>query len=349
MIDVMSNPRSRDAIFGGVLLAIAIIIPFLDPGIYFVKQLTLLFIWTAAVTQWNLVFGVAGIWTLAHMVIFATGGYGTAMIGLYLDWSLWVGLPIAALCAIFVSYLIGVATVRLRGPYVAVLTLAIAVAIYALILSDSECFTYDELVCYQFSGGINGLHRFGDFGFKELLGFKLRFFGDYYLALAVLAFGTAFVIAVVRSPFGLAFRGLRDNEKYSRSRGISFTKYQILVFVMSGFFTGLAGGVYAGFFKTMGSSVVGMPLLLYLFTMMIVGGRGYIWGPILGCGLLMLVDDLLRTQAEWRTVVFAVIIIVVVLFMRFGLAGLIEQLWQRYVVQSFRLRREERERSMVAK
>ena len=90
MIDVMSNSRSRDAIFGGVLLAIALIIPFLDPGIYFVKQLTLLFIWTAAVTQWNLVFGVAGIWTLAHMVIFATGGYGTAMIGLYLDWSLWV-------------------------------------------------------------------------------------------------------------------------------------------------------------------------------------------------------------------------------------------------------------------
>ena len=63
----------------------------------------------------------------------------------------------------------------------------------------------------------------------------------------------------------------------------------------------------------------------------------------------MLVDDLLRTQAEWRTVVFAVIIIVVVLFMRFGLAGLIEQLWHRYVVQFFRLRREERERSMAAK
>jgi branched-chain amino acid transport system permease protein len=92
-----------------------------------------------------------------------------------------------------------------------------------------------------------------------------------------------------------------------------------------------------------------MPLLLYLFTMMIVGGRGYIWGPILGCSLLMLVDDLLRTQAEWRTVTSAIIIIGAVLFMRFGLAGLIEQLWHRYVVQFSRLRREKRERSMAAK
>ena len=83
----------RDVWAGLVLFAAALLYPLLNPGNYVLSQVALLFIWAAVVTQWNLVFGIAGILSLGHMAIFAIGGYATAMVGLYWHWSLWAALP----------------------------------------------------------------------------------------------------------------------------------------------------------------------------------------------------------------------------------------------------------------
>jgi branched-chain amino acid transport system permease protein len=108
------------------LVALLALVPAVVGTRYIITQITLFFIWGVVVTQWNLVLGVAGIFSLAQMALFAVGAYGTAMLGYYLGRAMPAAMIAAALVTVAVSMLIGLACLRLRGPYVALLTLAIA-------------------------------------------------------------------------------------------------------------------------------------------------------------------------------------------------------------------------------
>jgi branched-chain amino acid transport system permease protein len=331
----------RDVIVGFLILALLIVTPFIWPTRYVLGQFTLLFIWATVVTQWNLVFGLAGIFSLAQMALFAMGGYVTGMLGLYFGWSLWVAMFFGGFGAVLFSLLIGLACLRLRGAYVALLTLAIAQTMYLLIITDTECFFMDGVTCRNFTGGTRGLTKYGDFGFREMLGRKDFAYGNYFLALAVLAAATAFSIFIIRSPLGLAFRALRDNSVYAVSRGVSRFKYQMLVFAASAFFTGLAGAVYAGYFRVMGANTLYLPLLLFLLSMMVVGGLGSAWGPLLGVVALMLVDEVLKEAVGFRNIGLGLILIGFVVIWPKGIAGAIEAAWHR-------LRRPQKENGATA-
>ena len=318
-----------DIIIGSVMIVAAIIIPFVFPTRYVVGQLTIFFLWATVVSQWNLVFGVAGIFSLAQMAIFAMGGYVTGMLGLYLGWPLWISMFFGGFAAVIFSVLIGVACLRLRGAYVALLTLAIAQTMYLLIITDTACFMRTGVTCRNFTGGTRGLAQFGDFGFREILPYKYMAFGDYFLALVVLIFAVAFSIFVIRSPIGLAFRALRDNQTCAEVRGVSKFKYQLLIFSSSAFFTGLAGAVYAGHFRVMGANTLYLNLLLFLLSMLIIGGVGRVWGPILGAAALMLVDEVLKEFVDWRLAGLGLILVVFIVLLPKGLAGYIEDIFRK--------------------
>jgi branched-chain amino acid transport system permease protein len=317
----------RDFWIGFVFVVIALLIPAFNPGNYILSQITLFFIWAAVVTQWNLVFGVAGVYSLAQMAVFAMGGYATGMMGLYAGWNLWAALPVGALAAVIASLLIGAANLRLRGPYVAIMTLAIAQVIYALIVTDVECYIYKGKLCLNFTGGAKGLIQYGDFGFKELLGFKYRVLGDYYLGFVLMLLGMLFSLFIIYGPLGTTFRALRDNRICAEARGVDRVRNQLLVFALSGIFTGLAGGVYAGIQRTFGPNVLSPTLLLFLLSMMVVGGRGTKWGPILGAGVLMLVDTILRDFGQIRVAGLSLIILLVMIFLPRGLVGLVADIF----------------------
>lgn len=305
-------------------MALLVAAPLVWPSRYVIGQLTLFFIWATVVTQWNLVLGVAGIFSLAQMALFAMGGYATGMIGLYLGWSLWFALPVGAVAAVLFSLLIGLACLRLRGAYVALLTLAISQVMYLLIITDTACFYMDGVTCRNFTGGTRGLTKYGDFGFREILGGNW-IFGNYYVGLAILALATIASFVIVNSPLGVAFRALRDNQVYARSRGISRFKYQVLVFAISAFFTGLAGGFYAGHFRVMGANTLYLSLMLFLLAMVIVGGVGRTWGPLAGSAVLMLADEGFKEFVEYRNIgIGAVLVLFVVVWPR-GIIGAIEE------------------------
>lgn len=242
-------PGKRDVWIGALFLIIAIGLPFLDNSRSLLSTVILLFIWASIVTQWNLIFGVAGIFSLAQMAVFCIGGYTAAMLSLYFGWSLWFTSILGALMAVLVSAIIGAATIRLRGAYVALLTLGVAVVMQVMIMSDSKCFYYEGVTCYNFTGGPRGLSSFGDFGFRDWLGYKVSLLAKYYLALLLLVLGTIFVLFIIRGPFGYAFRALRDNDTNARSQGINRVKYQILVFALSGFLPALPGRSTPGITK----------------------------------------------------------------------------------------------------
>ena len=324
------NPVKKDIIIGLTVVAVAIILPFFLPGRYIIGQLTLFFIWATVVTQWNLVFGVAGVFSLAQMAIFAFGGYATAMLGLYGGWNLWAALPFGGFAAVLFSLVIGLACLRLRGPYVALLTLAIAQVMYLLIITDTACFNMEGVTCRNFTGGTRGFANYGDVGFREMLGYKLMAIGDYFLALAVLVLATAFSIFLSHGPLGAAFQALRDNPEYAVSRGIGRFKFQMLVFAGSAFFTGLAGGVYAGYYKVMGANTLYLSPLLFLLAMMVVGGLGRTWGPLLGGAALMLADEALKDYPEYRYMGLGFALIIFVMVWPRGIVGALESISERF-------------------
>ena len=320
----------RDLPIGLVVLAALIAAPAFGLPRFWITTVTVFFIWATVVSQWNLVFGVAGIFSLAQMAIFAIGGYTTAMMGLYLEWSLWLALPVSGLLAVVFGAVVGLACLRLTGAYVALLTLAIAYILFLLIVTDTDCVYYEGTVCRSLTEGWKGLGRYGDYGFRDLFGRDFHL-GNYGLALAVLTLATLFSFAIVRSPMGLAFRALRDNPGYAVSRGVSRFKYQLLVFALSAFFTGLAGSVYAGVFSVIGPNVLQLGLLLFLLSMMVVGGVGRPWGPLIGAALLMLVDETLKEEAfaGYRNIGLGLILAAVVVLLPQGLAGGIDNLARR--------------------
>ncbi len=319
----------RDTIIGLVLLALAIALPFMFSTRYVITQLTLFFIWATVVMQWNLVFGVAGIFSLAQMALFAFGAYITAMLTLYFGISLWISMFIGAIGTVVLSVLIGWSCLRLRGPYVALLTFAVSQAMLILLITDVECFRMDGTICLQFTGGVKGFSRYGDFGFRELLGYSSWHIGNYFVALALLSLGSIFAFAIIRSPLGFTFRALRDNEALAMASGVSRFKYQLLVFALSAFFTGLAGGVYAGHFRVVGPNLLYLSLLVYLVAMLVVGGIGRAWGPLVGAAVLMTADEFLREVVDFRNIGIGLVIILCTVLLPGGVVGGLARLTDR--------------------
>ncbi len=323
------TPLRRDIVLALVLMALAALLPLLTSSRYIITQSTLFCIWAIVVTQWNLVLGVGGIFSLAQMALFAAGAYTTAMLGYYWGVPIAIAMPVAALVTVLLSLVIGLACLRLRGPYVALLTLAIAQMLYLLIVNDTACFSMPPSGCMPLFGGVRGISRFGDLGFRELLGAKW-FIAHFYLGLVLLTVVMLVTIVIIRGPLGLAFQALRDNPGYAMSRGISRFKYQLWVFALSAFFTGLAGSFYAAQFAVVGPTVFSLSQLLLLLSMIVVGGLGTIWGPLLGAAVLMLADEGVRELGDWRDIGLGLTLMLFVVLLRRGLVGAGEDLWRRF-------------------
>jgi branched-chain amino acid transport system permease protein len=135
----------------------------------------------------------------------------------------------------------------------------------------------------------------------------------------------AFSMIVIRGPLGLAFRALRDNPGYAMSRGIGRFKYQLWVFALSAFFTGLAGAVYAAQFKFVGPTLFSFTLLLFLLSMIVVGGIGSVWGPLIGAAALMLADEGFKEFQDWRALGMGLVLPLFVVLMPGGLVGLFKR------------------------
>lgn len=318
----MITPSARrDLLIAALLFVVMLAVPLLTGTRYVLTQLTVFFIWAVVASQWNLVLGVAGIFSLAQMALFAVGAYGTAMLAYYLGTLVPVAMLAAALVAVAASVVIGFACLRLRGPYVALLTLAIAQVMYLVVVNDTDCFTNPPSGCLPLLGGARGFSRFGDLGFREILGAKW-YVGHYYAGLALLLAAQVFCIALIHGPLGLAFRALRDNPGLAAARGVSRLKYQLWVFGLSAFFTGLAGAFHAAHFGVVGPTAFAFPMLLFLLAMIVVGGLGTVWGPLIGAAVLMWADEGLREVSDWREIGIGAALALCVVIFPGGIAAL---------------------------
>lgn len=314
-----------DLAIAAILVAAAIAVPMFVDSRYVLGQIILALFYATIASQWNLLFGFAGVFSMAQMAFFAFGGYVTAMLCFYLHWSIWAALPIGGLATVLFALLVGLACLRLTGVYVALLTLAIAQTMYLLIVTDTDCFMMIGAQCRQFTGGAVGFARFGDFGMRALLKGQWLI-GNYAVVCALFAVTMLVTYVVINSPMGLAFRALKDNPGYAVARGVNRFQAQLLVFGVSAFFTGLAGGFFAGHFQAIGPGQLSMSQLLFVVAIAVVGGVGKFWGPIVGAIVLVAADEVMREFGEFRTLGLGLIIAASIILMPQGLVGRVSEL-----------------------
>ncbi len=304
-------------------------LPFATDSRYVIGQAILMLFYAIVASQWNLLFGFAGVFSLAQMALFGLGGYATAMLGTYFGWNVWLGMPLGAIAVTLFSLILGLACLRVAGAYVALLTLAVTQGIFVLIVTDTDCFQMVGATCRQLTGGAVGFARFGDLGTREIFGGRNFVTANYVLVAMLFLVTMAFTAAIVRGPVGLAFRALRDNPGCAEARGVNRFQMQLLVFAASAFFTGLAGGLYAAHFQSIGPGVFSLSTLLLIIAMAVVGGVGRVWGPFVGAVLLTLADEVMREFGDYRALGLGLIIAAAIVLMPRGVLGLADAALER--------------------
>lgn len=255
-------------------LGIGVVAPwllFMLTGTNFLVNLSISFLVFAMVAEcWNLVLGIAGVFSLAQLAIYAVGGYTAAMLVLYWHWNPWWTLCMAPLTAAIAALLVGLPILRLRGVYVALLTLGIQELLSNFLATGPDIFGH------AFGLRINGLD------FPSWLGGADRLVLYYYLGFLLFGITTLAVWWAMHSPIGMAARAMRDSEVYAISRGINIVQIKLFIFGFSAFFTGLAGAFMTHYQGLVSSTILNFDTLVALVTMIVLGGWGTFWGPIVG-------------------------------------------------------------------
>lgn len=311
-----------------VLLGFMAFLPTVITQRYFLGEIIVFMIWASVAVQWNVLMGHAGVFSLGQMLIFAIGAYCAAMVMTYLGLSPWAALPISAVVAAVAAVFIGLACLRLGPAYVALLTFAISYMVFVLIITESECFTNTAGGCQRFFGGTTGFSRLEDLGFREMLRGNWVL-GNYFTVLGVFAISFVSSVLVIHGRLGLAFRALSDSPVYAAARGLNRTRSQLVVFVVTAFFTGLTGAVYAAHFRSVGPSLFDFSTLLFILAMVIVGGLKSTWGPIFGAAMMMILVEFAKGMGDVRNTIIGVVLVLFVLLLPKGIAGLVARLFAR--------------------
>jgi branched-chain amino acid transport system permease protein len=311
------------------LLALGVAAPFILPT--FLVQLTFLWIMIVFALCWDIMGGQMGYNSFGNIAFFGIGVYTATIvqIGLFQDVAaytaaagmetisltpdqyftgLFVGLAAAPLLAVAVAVLLGLALLGLRGHYFAIATLGLGIAAGEL------------AAAWTFLGGSSGVQVPVYPG--SLQSGRLLF---YFLSagLGVATFLTLRWLYATR--FGLAVNAIRDDEDKAEALGLRTTRYKIIAWCIGAVFLGVAGGLVGhiiGFIDPREVAFAGASYGVWMILMAILGGKGTLWGPVIGAIVFHLMRELFWTYLlGWQNVAMGVLIVVVVVFFPFGILG----------------------------
>lgn len=307
---------------GSVLLAAALIV--LPHLLSFSQQeiLVLLVINVLLVCSYRLL-ALTGEWSLAHVVIMGVGAYGSALTaketGLPVPLSMLAGAAMAGLLAFLLSFPL----FRMKGFYFLIGSFA-AGEIIRLIWKWSE-------VTFLF-GGPKGIKLIPPLPNIELGGLRVDFYDPvnyYYVCLLVAAVSLVILYRIERSRIGLTFRAIHWQDKLAESVGVDTFRYRMLAFVVSSFFAGLAGALYAHYVGAVAPNRFDVEEMVYVLIWAIVGGTATFYGPILGVVTLTILNEVvLRALGvdEMRPMFYGALLIIAILFLPNGLESLVPRI-----------------------
>lgn len=284
---------------------------------YQIYLLTLTVIWSILALSMGLVLGYVGQINLGQIAFVAIAAYVSTLLRQKLGISFWMAAPVALASVVAVAALVGVITLRLRGPYFVLVMLALA-EIVRLILANWQ----------EMTNGPLGLRDIAPpeplFG----LGFDSKS-GFYYLSLAVLAASLAALVRLVKSRTGRMMVAVREDEILAEFTGIAVMRQKVIGLCVSAFVAGLGGLLLAPFLTVLSPSQFTLFASVDMMVMVVVGGMGTLLGPLIGAVFLTYIPEVLSFANHFRPILMGVVLIVVTLFAPSGLLGLLRRLQKR--------------------
>lgn len=258
----------------------------------------------------NLVYGYAGLLSLAQVTFWGLGGYTAALLATDRGWNPWATLPVAGLVAMLAGLGVGYASLRLSRHSFAIVSLVLALLVQ-LVARDWQSLTRGPL-------GIPGLPvlRIGAFAFDS----AARFYWPMLtFALVVLAV----IWRVMRSRIGRLLLAIRQNEPLAGSHGIDVLAHRLLAIGLSALLSGIAGGLFAFKLSVVDPSILDFYYTESMLIMVIIGGPGSFWGVTAATVVFTVVPELLRLSAELRMVLYGAVLVAAMVALPTGFGGLI--------------------------
>jgi branched-chain amino acid transport system permease protein len=304
----------KSTLLAGLVLVLFLAIPpFLKS--YGVYLFSTWLVFTLATMGLNLTVGYAGQKSLGHAAFFGIGAYTVAIL-MKAGFSFWFGLPVAMLGCFIVGLGLGFPALRVQTIYLAFATLGFNTAVW-LVMRNEEWLTGGTF-------GINNIAR------PQLFGFSLDgALPYYYFVLAVTIVMGGLLWGLISSPWGKAFTALRDNPIRAESLGVHVQAYTLLAFAIGAVYAGVAGALFASLVQFIEPApfAVGASIMMYL--MVVLGGPGYFFGPLLGSAVGVLLPEWLRFAQAWYLFVFGLAVVLLMLWLPDGLLSIPDRIRNR--------------------
>jgi branched-chain amino acid transport system permease protein len=298
-------------VFGGLVLAVVLFLPwllnaigqsgslssFVIAGIFFIALLGL-----------DVLMGYCGQVSLGHAAFMATGGYMAAICCVKFNWPPLAGVLAGLVVSLFCAAVLSAVTVRLRGHYMALATLAFGLLVDTL--------TVNLIGWTGGPSGLTGIPNFslGGFTFAGAL-------ANYYLVWAVAIISLIVLANAMRSDFGRTLRAIKTDQTAALALGIDVPRYKLYAFLIGSAFGSIAGSLYAFDFQFLSPDMVSTSQSFLMVTMLVIGGEATLVGPVIGVILLTLIPTLFQKLAEYKTLVSGIFLVAALLYLPSGLYG----------------------------
>ncbi len=311
MSTMTPTPQVKSIMPVVAVLLIGALLPHLLTSGFQIRLAMLVGIYAILSMGFNLLYGYTGQISLGQQTFFAIGAYAFSLLQVKAQWS-----PIVAfgsslgICACL-ALLVGIPLLRLRTHYLAMATLAFGLIFYGITIRWTD-----------FTGGSSGL----TVPQLTLGGAPLGKMGIYYVVLAFVGVVLLLHDFIVRSHLGRAMQAIRDDETAASALGVHVTGYKLRIFVLAAVLAGTAGACFSVVSQRVDPSLSEFRILVSVLTIAVVGGLGTRFGPIVGAIIVVLLPQVLVSVGELETLVYGLFILVFLLFMPHGLAGLLERM-----------------------
>ncbi|URI07596.1 branched-chain amino acid ABC transporter permease [Aquincola tertiaricarbonis] len=317
---------TRAMVAGAAVLAAALLLPLLVRNDYWLHSVIMVLYFAYLASAWNLVCGYVGQVSFGHSVFSGVGGYISVTLLTHAGMSPWLGMLVGALAAAALAVAIGYPTMRLKGPYFALTTIAVAEIIRIWFENTDVVFG----IAIKGSQGLT-VPLVGTSWAAMQFESKVPY---YYIMLAMLLLVMGLTAWMERSRLGVCLKAIRGDRDAAESLGINPTRYYLAAFALSAFMTALGGTFYAQFIRFINPERnMGVELSIDMALMSIIGGQGTVLGPVIGAFFLTPVSEVLRSELGGQLVglhlvIYGLVLILAVLYLPKGLLAPLSR-WAR--------------------
>lgn len=292
-----------------LLFALGLAFPFIARNDYHLTVMSTAYIFAIATVGLNLITGYTGQFNLAHSGFMAVGAYTVGILTVDHQVPFWIAFALSGVTATVLGFFVGFVSLRLKGHFFSIFTLCVGYIMY-LVIEKWESLTHGTVGII----GIPAPTAIGPITFDNPRSL-------YYLCFVFLVIGMFVMHRIVNSLLGRTFMAIRNGDALAEALGINLMRNKLLAFMLSVFYAGLAGGLYAGFVRFIGPGIAGVEHAFDMTMYMLVGGLGTLLGPLLGALTVPWLTQYLQFLQEYRFLVFGPILVALVIFLPHGIVG----------------------------